>query len=137
MTLWNRVVRHSLLIALALSAGFGIQLADRVIFSRALSRPVVIEEPFIFVWNALFTAMPMIALALQARQHLLAWLTGFAASAWLTWWWLQKGIAYQLNPDGSGVDMGGAMLMLFAPFVITAACLWLNKRLFPNDANGS
>ncbi|QCB38914.1 hypothetical protein E5554_14385 [Sphingobium sp. PAMC28499] len=137
MTFMQRLRRHPILIALAVTLGFVIQGADRVLFSSALGRPVAIDEPSIFVLNALFTAMPLIALAFQGRQHVVPWLAGLGVSAWLTWWWLQKGIAYQRNPDGSGVDMGGAFAMLLAPFVITAACLWLNSRLNRDRANGS
>jgi hypothetical protein len=137
MTFRQRLRRHPVLIAISVVVGFGVQGADRVLFSNALGRLVVIEEPIIFVLNALFTALPLIALALQARQHVAAWLAGFATSALLSWWWLQKGIAYQRNPNGSGVEMGGAITMLLAPFVITAACLWLNQLLSRQRANDS
>jgi hypothetical protein len=129
----QRLCCHPVLIAVAL--GFGIEVASRVMFSNALGRSFNIDEPIIFVLNALFTAMPLIALAFQTRQSVVPWLAGLGVSAWLTWWWLQKGIAYQRNPDGSGVDMGGAFVMLFAPFAITAACLWLNRRLTRDGAN--
>ena len=124
-----RVFRHPILISLALGIGIVVQWGQEVLFSRALGRPLTLGEPDVFAWNAFFTAMPLLALALQERQHVVAWVVGLAPSVWLTWWWLQKGIAYQRNPDGSGVDMGGAMIMLVAPFVITAVCLWLNQRL--------
>jgi hypothetical protein len=137
MTFMQRLRHHPILIALAVALGFVVQAADRVLFSNALGRSAAVDEPTIFVLNALFTAMPLIALAFQARQHVAPWLAGLGVSAWLTWWWLQKGIAYQRNPDGSGVDMGGAVMMLLAPFAITAACLWLNHLLSRNRANGS
>jgi hypothetical protein len=129
MSFLLRVSRHPILISLAVGIGIVVQWGQEVLFSRALGRPLNIDEPVVFACNALFTAMPLIALALQKRQHLLAWVVGFAPSVWLTWWWLQKGIAYQRNPDGSGVDMGGAVIMLIAPFLITAVCFWLNMRL--------
>jgi hypothetical protein len=132
MTILQRLLRHPVLISLAVGVGFGVQWADNLLFSRALGRPLIIDEPGVFVWNALFTAMPLLAMALQRRQHVVAWLAGFAPSVWLTWWWLQKGIAYQRNPDGSGVDIGGALIMLVSPFAITAVCLWLNERLTPD-----
>ena len=137
MTFMQRLRHHPILIALAVAQGFVVQSADRVLFSNALGRPFAIDEPSIFVLNALFTAMPLIALGFQVRQHVAPWLAGLGVSAWLTWWWLQKGVAYQRNPDGSGVDMGGAVLMLLAPFAITAACLWLNRWLSRDRANGS
>ena len=135
MTVMQRLHRHPILIALAVALGFVVQSADEVLFSNALGRPVAIDEPTIFVVNALLTAMPLIALAFQARQHAVPWLAGLGVSTWLTWWWLQKGIAYQRNPDGSGVDMGGAIMMLLAPFAITAVCLWLNHWLTRDRAN--
>lgn len=137
MTFLQRLCRHPFLFAIAVALGFGIQVADRVVFSNALGRPFTIAEPTIFVWNALFTAMPLMALAFQTRQNVVPWLAGLGVSAWLTWWWLQKGIAYQRNPDGSGVDMGGALIMLLAPFAITVASVWLNHRLTRDGANGS
>jgi len=133
----HRLHHHPILIALAVAVGFLVQGADRVLFSNALGRPVSIDEPVVFVLNALLTAMPLIALALQPTQQVLSWLVGLGISVWLTWWWLQKGIAYQRSPDGSGVDMGGAVVMLLAPFAITAACLWLNHRLSGDRTNGS
>ncbi|GGE82045.1 hypothetical protein [Sphingomonas prati] len=130
-----RFRRHPILVALAAVLGFGIQCAERLMFSNSLGRPIAIDEPIIFVWSALFTALPLMVLAFQARQHVLPWLAGLGVSLWLAWWWLQKGIAYQRNPDGSGVDMGGAIMMLLAPFAITVACLWLNRWLTRDAAN--
>lgn len=135
MTFTQRVRRNQLLVALAVALGFVIQVTDRVLFCNALGRPVVIDEPIVFALNALLTAMPLIALAIQAREHITPWLAGIGASAWMTWWWLQKGIAYQRNPDGSGVDIQGALIMMLAPFAITAVCLWLNQRLSHGGAD--
>lgn len=137
MSIVERLLRHPVLIGTALVLGFGVQGAITVLFCKALSRPISIGEPIGFVLNALLTAMPLIALALQKRQHFVLWLASLGVSTWLAWWWLQKGIAYQRNPDGSGVDMGGAMIMLLAPFAITASCLWLNQRLHRGSSNGS
>lgn len=129
MMLNQRLRRHPILIAIAVALGFGIEGATEILFSSALGRQIVVDEPIVFLVNALLSAMPLIALACQDRQHFAPWALGFGVSGWLAWWWTQKGIAYQRNPDGSGVDMGGAVIMLLAPFVITAACLWLNRRL--------
>ena len=129
MTIRQRPRRHPILLGLALALGFAVQFVDTVLFSHALGKPITISEPAVWVVKALLTAMPLIALAFQARQHIVPWITGFVFSAGLTWWWLKKGIAYQRSPDGSGVDIGGAVVMLLAPFAITGVCLLLNRKL--------
>ncbi len=137
MTIKERLLRHPLLIAIALSIGYGIASLDRLLFSQALGRPLEINEPVVFVVDGLLTALPFLALSLAGKQHVTPWIVGLSTSIWLTWWWLQKGIAYQRAPDGSGVDMGGALIMLLAPFLITAVCLLLNRQLGGPKANGS
>lgn len=129
MIFWHRLRRHPILVGLALALGFAVEVLDTALFTHALGRPFTVSEPAAWVVNALLTAMPLIALAFQARQHVVPWIMGFVFSAGLRWWWLQKGIAYQRNPNGSGVDLGGAVVMLFAPFAIAGACLLLNRRL--------
>jgi hypothetical protein len=50
-------------------------------------------------------------------------------TAALHWWWLAKGIAYQQAPDGSGVDMFGAFIMLVSPLPIAALAIALDLRI--------
>jgi hypothetical protein len=137
MTLKQRLCHHPLLIAIAICIGIGIAGTSTVLFNQALGRPVVIDEPVVFGINALLIALPFLALSSQEKQHAVPWLVGLVSSASLAWWWLQKGVAYQRNPDGSGVDIGGAIIMLLSPFVITVVCLLLDRQLSSRRANGS
>lgn len=137
MTPKQRLFRHPLLVTIAICTGIVIAGADAVLFNQALGRPVKIDEPIVFGINALLIALPFLALSVQGKQHVAPWLLGVGFSTSLAWWWLQKGVAYQRSPDGSGVDMGGAIIMLLAPFGIMVVCLLLNQRLDSRKANGS
>jgi hypothetical protein len=137
MTFKQRLFRHPLLVTIAICTGIAIAGADAVLFNQALGRPVKIDEPIVFGINALLFALPLIALSLQGKQHVSPWLLGVGFSTSLAWWWLQKGVAYQRSPDGSGADIGGAIILLLAPFGITAVCLLLNRRLDSRKVNGS
>jgi len=70
-------------------------------------------------------------LAARRSGRLLPWLITFAVTAALHWWWLAKGIAYQRAPDGSGVDMLGAFIMLVSPLPLTALAMALDLRIKP------
>ena len=106
MTIRQRLLQHPLLIAIALCIGFGIVGADRLFFGLALSRTIELGETDVFVVNGLLTSMPFLALSLRQMQHVTPWIIGLVWSSWLAWGWLQKGVAYQRHPDGSGVDLG-------------------------------
>jgi hypothetical protein len=137
MTVIERIRRHSLLVAVALCIGLGIAIGERILFNHALGRPLEIDEPVAILMRGLLTAAPFLNLSLRGKQYVLPWFVGVASSGWLSWWLLQKGIAYQRNPDGSGVDMGAVVIVLLAPFAITAVCRWLNQQLSPDHTNGS
>ena len=68
-------------------------------------------------------AIPFIVLTGRRSAHPLPWLTALALTIGLHGWWLAKGIAYQRAPDGSGVDMFGALIMLLSPIPITLLSL--------------
>ena len=108
--------------AVALFLGYGIIAADALLFNLALNKPFSIDGAA-FVLKGLLISVPFLVLASRKNQHLIPWVLAFMFSAGVTLWWLDKGIAYQRNPDGSGVDIFGALIFLLAPFVITAACV--------------
>lgn len=137
MTIKQRLFRHPLLFAISLFIGIGIIGVGEVLYCEALGRPIEVQEPIISAINALLTALPFLALSARGKQHLMTWTLGIIPTLWLAWWWLQKGIAYQRSPDGSGVDLGGAVLMLFSPFVITVACLIIDEQLRRREPNGN
>jgi hypothetical protein len=135
MRVKRRLLRHPLLIAIALCIGFGIVGADRVLFGLALGRTIELGEIDVFIVNSILTSLPFLALSFRQKQHVTPWIIGLVWSSWLAWGWLQKGVAYQRHPDGSGVDLGGALIMLFAPFFITAVCLAIDQLLNMRKAN--
>lgn len=136
MNLKHRLTRHWFLFLLAISIGVCITLADRVIFYKTLNRPIEVDEPDVLIVNALLTALPFLMLSARSKQHITSWIAGIIPSVGLAWWWLQKGINYQRSPDGSGVDLGGAMIMLFAPFAITGICLVIDQWLREKGSSG-
>ena len=124
--------RRPALFAIALSVGIIFAIAERFVFASALGRPVDLTELDVLVMNAALVSIPFLVLATRRSGRLLPWLMTLVVTAALHWWWLAKGIAYQQAPDGSGVDMFGALIMLVSPLPITALAIALDlqfKRL--------
>ena len=115
MTKARKHLRRVALLVLAVVIGAIFPLSEQIIFAAALKRPMDLSEPDVLVMNAVLVAIPFLLLATRYSARALPWLLTFAVTAWLHWWWLSKGIAYQKAPDGSGVDMFGALIMLFSP----------------------
>ena len=118
-----RSFNRPLLLALALAIGLAVPIAERLIFAAALHRSIDLSEPDVLAMNAVIVAIPFIVLNGRRSAHALPWLTALALTIGLHWWWLAKGIAYQRAPDGSGVDMFGALVMLVSPVPITLLAL--------------
>ena len=112
MTVIERIRRHPLLVALCI--GLGIAIGERILFNHALGRPLEIDEPVAILMRGLLTAAPFRNLSLRGKQYVLPWFVGVASSGWRSWWLLQKAIAYQRNPDGSGVDTGAVVFVMLA-----------------------
>ena len=98
---------------LGLAIGLLVSLGDRAIFAVALGRSLELSgEIDSIVSNALAVAIPFLVLAFRSSSRVASWVIAFALTAMVHGWWLSKGIAYQQSPDGSGVDMSGAFLMM-------------------------
>ncbi|WP_242122015.1 hypothetical protein [Sphingomonas lacusdianchii] len=115
------------LIVLAIVIGAAVSIGERLIFAAALSRDIDLSEIGVVTTNAVLTAFPFLYLALRSSTRLLPWLLGLTLTLAANGWWLAKGIAYQRAPDGSGVDMFGALLMLLSPFIVTAIVAVLDR----------
>ncbi len=111
----------------AICLGAFVVVADRLLFATMLGRPTNFSEPFVLVINGLLIAAPFAWLAYRGSTRLIPWLAGIAFTFWLHWRWLLNGVAYQRAPDGSGVPMSFALLMLVSPIFIGLACAWLNE----------
>lgn len=118
---------RSTLVILALTVGAAISIGERIVFAVVLDRQVDLSEFDVLIMNAVLVAIPFLALALRPSRRVLPWAVAFVFTAALRWWWLAKGIAYQRAPDGSGVDMFGALLMLLSPFAIMAVALAVDR----------
>ncbi|OWK30800.1 hypothetical protein [Sphingomonas mucosissima] len=116
------------LFALALVIGTIVSVGERVVFAISLNRAVDLSEAGVIASNAVLTAFPFFYLAVRNSVRALPWLLGIMLTLAATGWWLSKGIAYQKAPDGSGVDMFGAMIMFLAPFAITAIVGFADTR---------
>jgi hypothetical protein len=126
MRFLRKLGAEPLLTLAAICFGAFVVVADRVLFGTMLSRPIDFSEPDVLIINGLLAAAPFILLAYRGSRRLLPWLTGIALTLWLWWRFLQDGVAYQRAPDGSGVDMGFALLMLVSPAFIGALCVWID-----------
>lgn len=118
-------IRPTLLIA-ALAIGAAFTVASRLIFAEALNRVPDFGEADVFILNTVLAGAPLSLLAFRRAFNILPWLVAIILTAALEWWWLSKGIAYQRAPDGSGVDLFGAFIMLFSPIPISAAALGID-----------
>jgi hypothetical protein len=116
-----------LLLLLALVVGIVTAMGERLIFALASGQSIDLDEIDVLAVNAGLTATPFVYLAFRPR--LLSWLLAILATAAINGWWLAKGVAYQMNHEGGGVDIGGAVLMLFAPFAILLLVWILNMAI--------
>lgn len=105
------------LLALAVVVGIAIPLAEQLIFAAVLGRSPSFAEADALVMNAVLTAIPFLFLAFL-RPRRLPWLIAIGATVVVRGGWLAQGIAYQMAPDGTGVPIFGAVLLLFSPFAI-------------------
>jgi hypothetical protein len=121
--------RRQALVALAIATGAYFCIGEQLIFSAALGRPMELEGPDVLVMNAALAAIPFLLLARRSSARALPWLLAWAVTACLHWWWLSKGIAYQKSPDGSGVPMFEALMMLISPLPIGALALGADHLL--------
>lgn len=108
------------LFALAIAIGTVFTLGERLIFAATLERPIDLMEPDVLVMNTLLVAVPFLLLAKRSSARALPWLVALAVTGWVRWWYLSMGIEYQKAPDGSGVPMFEAMVMLISPLPISA-----------------
>jgi hypothetical protein len=129
MGFFRKLFRAPALALLSVSIGAAVVLVDRLLFGWFLGRPVDLSEPVALLVNTVLVSVPFIVLALRGSRRLAPWLVGLALTCALWWHALQKGIAYQRAPDGSGVDMGLAFLMLLSPAFIAGACVGLDEAL--------
>lgn len=125
-----------LLIGFALALGVVFSVGERAVFAASLGREIDLSEIDILIMNMVLVAIPFLALAIQSSKRLAPWAFALAATVSLRWWWLAEGIAYQRAPDGAGVDMFGALLMLLSPFAITAVALVID-RIVQRRSKGS
>ena len=111
--------------AIAIAIGVAVALGERFVFATALGRPVDLDEGDVLVMNAALVSIPFLILAVRSSARLVSWVVIFLVTVALHWWWL----AYQQAPDGSGVDMFGALLMLFSPLPLAALALALDVAI--------
>jgi len=137
MKLLRRLAAEPMLTLAALCFGAFVVIADRVLFGTLLDRPPDFSDPGVYIVNGLLAATPFLWLAYRGSKRLLPWLAGMALTLWLWWRFLQDGVAYQRAPDGSGVDMAFALLMLVSPVFIGAACASLDHIMRQHSERGT
>jgi hypothetical protein len=121
--------RRLLLLAVAIALGITVVLGEQFVFAAALGRSIDLGETDVLFMNAVLVAIPFLLLAARSTARLLPWLVILFLTLALHWWWLAKGIAYQRSPDGSGVDMLGALIMLFSPLPLAGLAMMLDLPL--------
>jgi hypothetical protein len=100
-------------------------------FSLLTGRPLnLAEEWFNFLVQMGIVAAPFALMALAGIGNKWPWLAGLGLTLALWGYYLFEGVSYQWHPDGSGVNIGLAMIMLLSPIPITATCLgvWAWQR---------
>ena len=117
------------LFAIATAIAIGLALGERLVFAAALDRPVDLSEPDVLVMNAARVSIPFLLLAARSSARLVPWLIVLSATVALHWWWLGRGIGYHQAPDGSGVDMFGALVMLVSPLPLAALAVALDVAI--------
>ena len=122
------------LFALAFAIGVFIVVGEELIFTAALERPIDLSLSDTVVLNTVHIAIPFLLLAKRSSARALPWLLAIAATAWLRWWYLSLGIEYQRAPDGSGVPMFEALILLVAPLPISALAL-ITDNILRRQAN--
>ena len=122
----RRLFAKPALLAAAIIFGAFMVIADVTLFGALLGRKSEFPASDILVVRGLLAAAPFLWLAYIGSTRLLPWLSGIALTLWLWWRFLQDGVAYRRSPDGSGVDMAFALLMLVSPVFIGALCVWID-----------
>jgi hypothetical protein len=120
----------------AICFGAFVAVANVELFASMLNRPPDYSEPDVLVVHALLAAAPFMVLGYRGSKRLIPWVTGILLTVWLWWRWLMDGVAYQRAPDGSGVNMGFAFLMLISPVFIGAVCVWIDEIIRQGARHG-
>lgn len=129
MRVFGKIGHGRGLMTCALAIGAIIAVAERALFDWLLDRPLDFSQPDALLGNTFMVALPFLILAFRGSNRVLPWLVGLAITLWIRWHALQSGVAYQRGPDGSGVDMGLALLMLVSPAFIAAVCIAIDRPL--------
>lgn len=110
------------LVLAALGIGAAVVAAEDLLFSLLTGRPLSFAADVQPV-SALFVALPFLVLAITGARTRLPWLVGLALTLGLWGYFLNAGVSYQWHPDGSGVNIGLAFIMLASPLVFTPILL--------------
>jgi len=125
---WSSFRHRAPLLAAAFGIGATIEIATQVFLSHYEGVDANADAaPGVFA-SVCFYALPFIALSFKTRQHLIPWLFGAVVMAWLARLYVQEAVAYQRNPDGSGVG-SAAMLFGMAPLLLAPLCVSLSYGL--------
>ena len=110
------------LLLLALVIGIAIIAAEGVLYSAITQRTWNLFRD-LDPWRVGIVATPYVVLALLRVRRLLPWAVALVLTLSLWGYWLYSTVSFSLHPDGSGVDMGGALLLLASPLVISAVAV--------------
>ena len=132
----GKFVDYPIQTAFAIMIGPLVVIADKLLFAHLLERSADFSEPMVLVINAALVSVPFLLLAYRGSKRFIPWLAGMSLTLWLWWHALQKGVAYQRAPDGSGVDMALALLMLVSPAIIGVICVAIDEALRRRTIDG-
>ena len=119
------------LIAAAGGIGIAVVAVTRLLFSALTGHPVEFS-PDVEPVNVAIVASLYLLLAALDERRLLPWFVGLTLTLLLWGYALHNGVTYQWNADGSGVNIGLGILILFSPFYISAAVL-IARALVPES----
>jgi hypothetical protein len=110
------------LLLLAFFIGGAVGGGESALYAALTHHPWSVSSDLDF-WTVPIIATPYIVLALLPARRILPWAIALTLTLSLWSYWLYSTVSYNLHPDGSGVDMGGALLLLSSPLVISAIAL--------------
>ena len=112
---------------LALTIGLAIVGIDSGVAALVLQQPLNLrEEAGILAFQILLASIPFLLLALAGIGNKVPWLVGVALTA--LFWGLLLTDAISRDGDGSGANIGLALLLLFSPLIISIACFAVARK---------
>lgn len=112
---------------LSVTIGLAVVGIDSGVGALVMQQPLNLrEEAGILAVQILLASIPFLLLAFAGIGNKLPWLVGVALTAFF--WGLLLTDAISRDGNGSGANIGLALLLLFSPLIISVACFAVVKK---------